>query len=123
MEKAMLVEDYDGPVYCEGVPGGSYGDGYFSDVDELADAIADLEDCTIECAYCCTSSRAAFIDLDNVLEHAMQDALEDAIDHLNGRDELQAAVDAFNEANKDLLSWDVDYSRKVSVAPAAPAAS
>lgn len=123
MEKAALVEDYDGPVYCEGLPGGSYGDGYFADVDELADAVADLKNCGVEFAYCCKSYPVVVINLGKILEDATEEAFEDAIDHLNGRDELQAAVDAFNEANKAVLSWGVDYSRKVSVPPAPPTES
>lgn len=113
MEKATLVENYDGPVYCEGVPGGSYGDGYFSDVDELEDCLE--EGCGVEFAYCCTSSRVVAINLDTILENATEDAFEDAIDHIKGRGTLEAAVEAFNEANADVLSWNVDYSRKVKV--------
>lgn len=117
LEKAELVTDYSGPVYCEGVPGGSFGDGYFSDIGELEDMLNDAPDDTgrPEFAYCCTSSSAAHLSTDSILESATEEAFEDAIDSLSGVDELRAAVDAFNEANKDVLSWDWDMKRKVAV--------
>lgn len=124
LEKATLVEDYDGPVYCEGVPGGSYGDGYFADVQELADMLddGDVDESIVreEFAYCCTSSPVAGLDVDSILESATEESFEDAIDHLVGVDELRAAVEAFNEANKAVLSWDSDYSRKVRIPAVRP---
>lgn len=118
MENATLVDKYDGPVYCEGVPGGSYGDGYFSDIGELADMLddGDVDESVTreEFAYCC-KSRATVLDIDSALENLTEEMFDDAMDHLNGLDALMAAVEAFNEANKDLLTWDVDYSRKVRI--------
>lgn len=117
LDKAVLVEGYEGPVYCEGVLGGSYGDGYFSDVGELEDMLNDSPEATgIEFAYCCTSSPVALLDVDSIIENETQESFEDAIDHLNGVDELRTAVEVFNEANKDVISWDWDPTRKVRVA-------
>lgn len=120
LEKAELVAGYDGPVYCEGVSGGSYGDGYFSDVHELAENIAHHDEAPdVKFAYCCESSPVAQLNADSILENATEGSFEDAMDSLVGVDQFRAAVDAFNEANKNVLSWDWDMKRKVAV----PAAS
>jgi ribosomal protein L40E len=117
LEKAELIEDYDGPVYFEGGHG-SFGDSYFADVHELAEWLDDQDERDRpEFVHCCTSSPVAGLDLDSILESACEESFEDAEDHLNGRDELQKAVDAFNGANKGVLSWDVDFKRKCRVPP------
>lgn len=116
-DKAQLVADYEGPVYLEGFGSGSYGDGYFVTVDELAEH---LDNCLEESdtrprfAFCCESTTPC-LDLGSVLESLTEEMFEDAIDHLHGVDDLQAAVDAFNDANGGVLSWGADYSRKVEI--------
>ena len=114
LEKAELVADYNGPVYCEGWRG-SFGDGYFSDVAELEETLDDAEGPNRpEFVHCCTS-RGISIDLSRILESATEESYEDCSDDLSGVDELQAAVDAFNKANESVKTWDVDYKRKVVV--------
>lgn len=118
MEKAELVAEYDGPVYCEAAGHGSYGDGYFADVEEVADAweCDHTEiDPVPEFVYCCESTQVACLDLDNILENACEEAHEDARDSLHGITELYAAVDAFNKLNEGVISWSPDYKRKVAV--------
>src|SRR6185437_4591076 len=54
LDAAELVRDYDGPVYCDGRRG-SYGDGYFESVMELAEDL-DMDDdqsSRPEFAFCC----------------------------------------------------------------------
>ena len=115
LEKAELVDGYDGPVYFEGGHG-SFGDGYFADVDEFVEWLDDQDDQDRpEFVHCCESSPVAQLNLDSILESACEESFEDAEDHLNGREELQKAVDVFNEANKALLTWDWDMKRKVRV--------
>lgn len=116
MDNAALVADYDGPVFLDGVGHGSYGDGFFADVDELAEHLdfGDSEGDRPQFAFCCTSRGLCF-HLDNILESATEDMHEDARDDLEGVEALQTAVDAFIEANKSLLTWDVDYKRKVAI--------
>jgi hypothetical protein len=120
LEKAELVPDYDGPVYCEGVPGGSFGDGYFSDVSELAETLDNEEDQSgrPEFAFCCTEHPFPFINLSGILESACDDMDEDAYERLDGVEELEAACAAFTEANKGVISWYEDRKHKVAVPPA-----
>jgi hypothetical protein len=43
---------------------------------------------------------------------------EDAeLGDLNGVDELQAAIDAFNKANRPVVCWMVDYSTAILIEP------
>ena len=116
LDRATEVTDYDGPLYCDGVHGG-WGDGYFADMDDLWET---LEDCDSrpEFAYCCTSHPVAHLDLSSILENACDDAYEDAQDDLSGIDALESAIAAFNEVNKDILTWYMDTKRKVRIPPA-----
>jgi hypothetical protein len=36
---------------------------------------------------------------------------------VEGVNELQEAVDAFNKANESIRTWDPDYKRKVAIPP------
>lgn len=115
LEKAELVEDYDDPVFCDGAGHGSYGDGYFADVEELADAVQSrfLPGHGPEFAHCCEKIPFSGLDLDSILENATEDMFEDARDHLDGVEELRTAIHGFNQLNKNLCSWTPDYKRKV----------
>ena len=115
LDKAKLVNDYDGPVYLEGIGRGSYGDGYFSDVHELAESIPTaVETDGTRFAFCC-ESRNTSLDFDSIIENLAEEMFEDAADSLNGLDELREAIDAFNLANESVITWDVDYERKVAI--------
>lgn len=114
LEKATLVEDYDGPVFADGVRGGQ--DGYFRNLDELQEALEDYDEtaAALDFAYCC-AVKPIRIDLDAILQSATEEFYEEAYNDLRGVDALQSAVDVFNAENAKVESWDVDYSRKVKV--------
>lgn len=117
-EKAEKLTTWDGPVYSDGH--GS-NDGYFSDLAEFEDWIADGTDAydepVIRPAYvwACTSIPFCVLDIDHIIENACQEAFEDWSGHTDGYDELEAAIKIFNEANKGLISWQVDYKRAVII--------
>lgn len=114
LEKAEILDDYSGPVYFEGLTG-SYGDGYFEDVDELAETLNDESDLEYpEFAHTCVKN-GIYLDIGSVLENLTSDMFEDAMESLSGVDELNAAVAAFNKANSDFSSWEVDYKHKVAL--------
>lgn len=114
MENAALVENYNGPVFADGVRGGQ--DGYFRSLDELQDALADYDETApcLEFAYCCTVSPIR-INLDSVLEQITEEAYEDAYEDIKGVGELQESVDKFNATNAEIQTWNADYTRKVKV--------
>ena len=114
LDKAELVTDYSGPVYLDGVGNGSYGDGYFANAQELSEHLDFHEGDRPLFAHTCTS-RGLSIDLDSILENATEEMYEDCRDDLDGVEELQAAVDAFNKANESVQTWDADYKRKVAI--------
>lgn len=122
LERAELVEDYDGPVECEGYGHGSFGDGYFANIDELAEHLDDMEGEAgferPEFAYCCESKKVINLDPDDIIYSATEDAFEEADEHLIGTDEFKAACHAFNLANEGVLSYYPDYKRKVAIPPA-----
>src|SRR5450755_798494 len=69
LEKAELLTDYSGPVYCEGRRG-SFGDGYFADVQELAEDLDCDEDQSSrpEFAFCCDELQPHFMDIGDIRE-------------------------------------------------------
>ena len=119
LEKAEIVIDYTGPVYFEGGDG-SYGDGYFTDVDELAEWLNDQElpdggDDRPEFAFCYKEIPFRRISLDSLIESACDDMDEDASERLSGVEELEKACNAFYEANKGVVSYFEDRKRKVRI--------
>jgi hypothetical protein len=119
LEKAELIPDYTGPVHCDGVRGG-WGEGYFPDVNELAETLDNEEDQSSrpEFVFCCTEVPFRRIDLDWVIENCSQDMDEDAAERLEGLGDLEKALIAFYEANKESGSWMEDRKHKVAVPPA-----
>jgi hypothetical protein len=112
LEKATLVEYDGGFLYANHLPGGR--DGYFQDMEELLDCLEDDDELVLY-AFCTTPNRHD-LDLGRILENACDDGYEDMEGHLAGTKELQAAIDVFNEANREALtSYAVDYKRKVAV--------
>ena len=68
-----------------------------------------------EKAFCCKATPLAVLDVDQIVEGMRDDMFEDFEDHLSGLRELQAALDVFAEANKDVVAWHVDYKRAVLI--------
>lgn len=119
LESAELIDNYADPVYFEGGHG-SYGDSYFSDVDELAEWLDDQDEDfkRPEFVHCCEVIPFKGLDTANVIENLTDDMFEDASDQLNGEVELDTAIREFNKANEGLISFYVDHKRKVRVPPA-----
>lgn len=112
-DKAEEVADYDGWVCVE--PWGPQ-DGYFASAEEAEEYIWDVHedgDELPEWAFCCERVEPRWPDVSDIVERFADDMYEGYEDHLNGTKELEAALKAFAEANADLCSWTVDYTRKV----------
>lgn len=117
---AEPVTDYDGPLFCEAAGSGSFGDGYFADLDELYESLEDIPvDSWPEFAFCCTGTQFR-IDPDHVLEAATENMFEDAYDHLDHKEFFVRAVEVFNELNKSVISYEPDYKHKIAILPVNP---
>jgi hypothetical protein len=114
--KAELVPDYDGPVYYEGRHG-SYGDGYFADVDELAEDLDTEDDQSSrpEFAFCCEAIPFRGPDAGSIIESACEEMDEDASERIEGVEEFEKACAAFQKANEGTISWGQDRKHKVAV--------
>lgn len=98
-----------------------YGEGMVFDADQYYDSVEDaidgyLDDQKPEYVWACRDIGVRPATLDGLIEDMLDGMWEDA-DHydLNGIDELQKAVDAFNEANRSIHVWEPDYSRAILV--------
>ena len=107
--------DYHGPVYSDAVSG-DWGEGYSSDTDALLevvhDAVAwgDMEEAPVYCWPC--TSRPLALNADHMLENAVDDMHEEAMDQIVDADEVFAFVEAWN-AKQTCKTWYPDYSRVV----------
>lgn len=113
---AEKVTSWDGWVYLDG-----YGrDGFADSVNELIEYIEDEEGAVPEYAWTCDPNHFAVLDIDDILQRIEEDgdAYEDFhASDMNGVDELAKAITAFNEANKDVVSWSPNYKRAILLQP------
>ena len=101
--------DWTGPVWCDV----NTNDGFFANVEALLEHFFDEEDLPAH-VFACKTHPICWLDYDRIIEDATQEAYEEwTSDSLTGEAELTAALDAFNEKNKDNVYWTVDYSRAV----------
>lgn len=105
MDKAEIAEDYDGMFFHNG--------SYYSDPGMIPEEFENQEDAP-EFAYCC--EKVPFVlNIDHALENEGENHHEEIHDSLRGLGDLYAAVKKFNDANKETVSYDVDYTRKARV--------
>ncbi len=115
MDEAEEILGYDGPVYLEGVGHGSYGDCFFENVQELSEHLDFHEGLGHEFAFACKPTKFRGVDAGDIYEELASDMSEDYSDHFSGTEEFEKAIQAFNEANAKLISWDVDLKHKVRI--------
>lgn len=110
-------ESYEDWVFVDGI---GHKGGFFESLDELEEWLDENHDSEEsgplpEWAYACTSHPPQRVDISDVVEQMFTDSFEDADEQATGEDELAAALDAFWELNKSLVSWTPDYTKKVRV--------
>lgn len=108
--KPIPERQWTDPVECEGVPGG-WGEGFFRDTDELREACEDHEVEVPAWCWPCTA-RPLALNADSLLEHAVDDMHEDAMDEIVDADGFYAFIEAWN-AKQTCKSWCPDMSRVV----------
>lgn len=113
-EKAQKITEWEGWVFADGC---GYKDGYFHDLEELFDWLADQPpDARPEYVWACREEQFVAVSLESILEDiaSSESAYEDfETGSLKGQDELRAALEAFAEANKDTVSYFPDYSKAI----------
>lgn len=108
-EKAKKLTEWDGWVYLEGT--GS--DGYSESLDDFWDNWENDHaegDEKPKYVWSCKKNHFAVADVSDITDRICESAYSDFDpDDLNGLDDLKAAIDKFNEANKDVVSYEPDY--------------
>jgi hypothetical protein len=105
----LLAAEYDGPVYAEGV-----GPEWFETLDECLEYLADDELPALPYVWATKDIGVRKVDTGDVTESLIDNMWEDADESdLNGIAELAEALEAFNEANRSVNVWNVDYTRAI----------
>lgn len=114
---ADTIEDLGEGVWYE-----TYGpqDGYFENMDELVRWLLERKFDDPEAGWpgyvwATKSQQLRRIDVADISEWMCEEAYEDAADRLEGTEELQVALNAFWELNAGILSYTLDYTRKIFV--------
>ena len=105
IEKAEKLGTWDGWVV--------YEDKYYTSVDELIEELEDNKDSIPEYVFICKKKPFPAINIEHLIESIEENSYEGIIDSLVGLDALTEAVNAFNENNKDLVSYLPDKTKMV----------
>ena len=104
-EKAVKVaeRDYEGGyVY--------FGDTYYASIEVLRDYL-DADETVPLYVWACKGVAIPKASIEDVIDNILDNMWEDADpSDLSGVDELEAAIEAFNEANRDVAVYGLDYS-------------
>jgi hypothetical protein len=107
-DKAEKLETWDDGVF--------WNDDFYPSLEEAVEAIDDQceDDDRPDWLYVAKQYPMRKLDAEDILQNHFED-LEDGCDYLKGEKEFEAACEAFNEANKDILWCEEDGTRAVRV--------
>jgi hypothetical protein len=108
-EKAKKITDseYTGDMISD-------GENFYSDLEDALDRY--LEGQEPEYLWACKDVGVPKASAEGIYDHLLENMWEDAdVNDLCGIDELEAAIAAFNEANKEVHVYQVDYSTAILV--------
>lgn len=112
-EKAEKLTEWDGWVFCDG-----WGEsGYFESMETFMDDVEGSgPDCAPEYVWTCKPMAFVRVDMRSILSQIEDDSYDgfDA-ETLNGIDDLEKAIGEFNERNKDVLSYEPDFTKAVLI--------
>lgn len=104
----LTPDQYDGWIQRDGY---GYNEGYFKSVDALVEWCEDEDIDLPDWVFCCEGTKHE-LDIDNAIENMLEDAFEDARDHLVDEKELFDFVKRWN-AKQNIISYYPDYKRVV----------
>lgn len=110
-EKAEKLTEWNGPVLLPD------SDRYYASIQDYMDDAFDGEVPQHEYVWACDSRPICVLDLYRIIENATDDAPEEFDpDDLEGRTDLEAAIDRFNDLNKGVVMWESDHKTAVVLA-------
>lgn len=118
--KAEKVTDWDGWIFWDGT---GFNEGFFSSVEDLEEYLAG-DGMQFPPAYVWTCKKIQLVSriFDRISDYISENAYEDwDTSHLSGLPEFKAAVEAFEAANKDQVSWEPSYKQALLLEPIAAA--
>ena len=122
IEKAEKLEAWDGWVCNEGQGGGPQDDGYAQSLDEMVEHLEEqlangdlIPEDWPEWVFVCDEIKMRSVESSDIIEMLAGEMYEDFQDELDGLDDLQKALDAFNKANEKMHSYGSDHKRVVRV--------
>lgn len=119
--RAEKVEGWDGWVWTDAT---SHNEGFFSDIESLIEWFDEADEdndgskpVLPSYAWICEPTAFVQLSLDRILEGIEEDddAFEDCRDRFKGVKELGDAIKAFNEANKEVVSYHPCSNRVVLI--------
>jgi len=108
--RAEKLETWDGWICCEEI---GHNDGYFESVADLLDYCEAMGVDVPEWAFICKEIRHE-IDVERVIENMLDDAYEDAREHLVDEEELREFIKEWN-AKQDIVTYYPDYGKVVLI--------
>ena len=89
-----------------------HDDKYYEEIEDCLDQY--IEGQEPEYVWACKDVGVKWATTESLYENMLENMWEDAeVNDLNGIDELEAAVEAFNKANESISVWEPDYSTAI----------
>jgi hypothetical protein len=111
--RAEKLSQWDGWIYAEGV-----GDEYFDCVETMLEACDSDGLDAPEYVWACKENHFIQGAVSDITERVADEAYEGFDpDGLEGLDELKDAIEKFNKANKDVVSYSPDYTKALVLKP------
>lgn len=114
-KKVPLAEYTGGMLFCKAYPG---NDG-FCTLEDFLDWLDNEAESQPEYVWATNPETLPAFDVDGGIENITSEAFDDAIDHIAPAsiEKLRAAAKEFDEANKHIVTYRVDYSTAVILKP------
>ena len=108
----IQASDYQDWVYRDGAGNNGFAESPEEWLESWRDLHGDEE--PPKYVWACRKNHFAFTDIETITEPIEDRGYEDfEARDLNGIPELEAAIKAFNDANRDLVSYEPDYTRVI----------